>query len=307
MGVSVIKKCIRDDNGTLSIVSHLGRFCEQENNTVIKIHDLGPRSQGSGQECLDSQLGFNNLFISAGAVGNEILTENSTGKVDCNNGGSNVANCSLVAINTGDDDGTPASSPEIQINPENDEQPVEPSLPGSSGCSPSSSSTITPSLDSFLSNHLSDGTKNGYKYAFNKFVAYCSKNNYSPTTCGPEVIAFYLKILFDEGCSYSSVNLARSAISKYHEGYNGDTAGSHKLVSTAVKAVFRMRPPLPKYKSTFDITLVLGYLKTLPSNDQLSLKQISIKALFLLIMSCISRVSSVARLGPDLLVYKVTY
>ena len=51
----------------------------------------------------------------------------------------------------------------------------------------------------------------------------------------------------------------------------------------------------------------LGYLKTLPSNDQLSLKQISIKALFLLIMSCISRVSSVARLGPDLLVNKVTY
>ena len=101
------------------------------------------------------------------------------------------------------------------------------------------------------------------------------------------------------------MNLAQSAISKNHDGFYGNSAGSHKLISTAVKAVFRMRPPLPKYKNTYDITLVLDFLKSLPQNDKLTLKQLSLKALFLLIMSSLSRVSSVARLGPDLLVYKV--
>ena len=67
-----------------------------------------------------------------------------------------------------------------------------PTLPGSLGGCPPSSSTVTSSLDTFLSHHLAEGTTTGYKYAFDKFVVYCSNNNYSPTTCGPEAIAAYL-------------------------------------------------------------------------------------------------------------------
>ena len=73
----------------------------------------------------------------------------------------------------------------------------------------------------------------------------------------------------------------------------------------AVKAVFKLNPPLPRYSSTFDPSLVLSFLKKLPSNPDLSLKLLSQKALFLLITSSISRVSSVRMLGPQLLVYKV--
>lgn len=164
---------------------------------------------------------------------------------------------------------------------------------------------MTDSLNSFLSNHLSVGTQTGYKYAFGKFSSFCTENNYCPKSCSPEVIVYYLKKLFDDGSSYSTINLARSSISKFHNGFDGNTAGSHKLISTALRACFRMRPPLPKYKHTYDVSLVLNYIKSLPQNGQLSLKMLSIKTLFLLIVSSISRVSSVARLGPDLLVYKV--
>ena len=180
----------------------------------------------------------------------------------------------------------------------------EPSC-GSSPPSLEPSSSKVHDLQSFLSNHLSGGTKSGYKCSYNKFVSYCHSLNANPITCEPTIIAQYLKQLYDDGCSYSSVNFARSAISKYHNGYNGVSAGSHKLVTIACKAVFRLRPPLPKYKTTFDITVVLDYIKTLPRNPELSLKLLSFKALFLLTVCSLSRVSSVSRLGPEFLVNKV--
>ena len=62
---------------------------------------------------------------------------------------------------------------------------------------------------------------------------------------------------------------------------------------------FRIRPPLPQYKSTFDIVPVLAYIRSLPTAS-ISLQLLSFKALFLAIYSSISRVSSMARLAPSL-------
>ena len=73
----------------------------------------------------------------------------------------------------------------------------------------------------------------------------------------------------------------------------------HPLVSQAVKAVFRLRPPLPQYQSIFEIVPVLAYIQYLPTAS-VSLKLLSFKTLFLTIYSSISRVSSMARLAPSL-------
>ena len=75
--------------------------------------------------------------------------------------------------------------------------------------------------------------------------------------------------------------------------------GEHPLVSQALKAVFRLRPPLPQYKSAFDIVPVLAYIRSLPTAT-IPLQLLSYKALFLAIYSSISRVSSMARLAPSL-------
>ena len=77
------------------------------------------------------------------------------------------------------------------------------------------------------------------------------------------------------------------------------------MVSQAVKAIFRLRPPLPKYINTFDVSLVFTYIARLPTNEALTLKQLTFKTLFLLTSSTISRLSSMGRLGPQLLVYEV--
>ena len=75
--------------------------------------------------------------------------------------------------------------------------------------------------------------------------------------------------------------------------------GEHPLVSWALKAVFRLRPPLPQYKSAFDIVPVLAHIRSLPTAS-IPLQLLFYKALFLIIYSSIFRVSSMARLAPSL-------
>ena len=107
--------------------------------------------------------------------------------------------------------------------------------------------------------------------------------------------------MFEDGAKYRTINYARSAISKLHSGFDGIPAGQHILVKQAVKAAFRLRPPLPKYKNTFDITIVLTYVKQILGNNSfLSLRLLTLKTLFLLSFSSLSRVSTICRLSPDI-------
>ena len=64
-----------------------------------------------------------------------------------------------------------------------------------------------------------------------------------PFSCTPAIIVKYIRSLYESGVAYFTVNHHRSSISKFHEGFAGQAIGSHPLVSKAVKAVFRLRPP----------------------------------------------------------------
>ena len=151
----------------------------------------------------------------------------------------------------------------------------------------------------FLSNHLASGTASGYGYSFKKFRLFCERLEADPLTCAPAVVVKYIRCLYEEGAKYSTVNGHRSAISKFHVGVHGVPMGEHPLVSQAVKAVFRLRPPIPRYRTTFDIVPVLAYARSLPTAS-IPLKLLSFKTLLLVIYSSISRVSSMARLAPSL-------
>ena len=152
----------------------------------------------------------------------------------------------------------------------------------------------------FLSNHLASGTAVGYGYVFNHFKNFCETLQVSPITCPPAVIVKYIRKLTASGAQYSTVNYHRSAISKFHVGVAGVPIGELALVCQAVRAVFRLRPPLPKYKSAFDIVPVLAYFAEQPTND-LPLKLLVYKTLFLTVYSSLSRVSSISRLGPEII------
>ena len=137
------------------------------------------------------------------------------------------------------------------------------------------------------------------------FDQLCRSLGSDPFSCSPAIIVKYLRLRFEQGTSYSSVNLCRLAISKFHVGYHGKPIGEHPLVGQAVRAVFRLRPPLPKYKTTFDVKPVLDYVASLTPLDSLDLKTLTLKTFFLVTYTFLSRVSSIARLMSEVETCKV--
>ena len=310
VGVRVIQRNFFVHSRPFQHLSKSRCLRKQGDSPAQTLHVMVSRSSSCSTERLDSPLGPSVISFSPSADDYEMSTQNQGRESGGDHGDTPLANFPVVAIDSGTDGGTSAPPVSLQNDSVNDKSSGS-AIPQST-CSSSSetlnaTASVDKELDSFLSNHLAPGTKSGYSFAFAKFSTYCLSLKQSPTSCGPDIIARYIKHLFDSGCSYSSVNGARCAISKHHVGYDGMSAGSHKLVSMAVKSVFKQRPPLPKYKTTFDITVVLTYLQSLPNNKDLSLKLLSYKALFLLTISSISRMSSAARLGSNLLVCKVRY
>ena len=122
------------------------------------------------------------------------------------------------------------------------------------------------------------GTRKQYKVYLEKWVRYA--HQYQVDTFKPRVtdILHFFTFLYENGLGYSSLNTARSALSAAVElADSPHTAGTQPLLIRFLKGVFNTRPSLPRYTSTWDVSVVLKYLKQLPAYDQISLKHLSLK------------------------------
>ena len=77
---------------------------------------------------------------------------------------------------------------------------------------------------------------------------FCNGLNVQPITCLVAVIVKYIQHRFEEGVSYSTMNMTNSAISKFHCYLPGNIPiGNDQLVQKAMKSFFKQRLPLSKY------------------------------------------------------------
>ena len=150
-----------------------------------------------------------------------------------------------------------------------------------------------------MTGHLAEQSASGYACAFGKFKNFCETKGVDPFTSPPAIVVKFLRGKFESGVTYQTICYYRSAISKFHVGHGTETIGNHPLVKKAVRAAFRGRPPIPKYKKTYDISPVLSYIASLHPLESLNLKKLTFKTMFLLSFSSLSRVSSLARLRCD--------
>ena len=70
----------------------------------------------------------------------------------------------------------------------------------------------------------------------------------------------------------------------------------HSLVSSFLKGVFNLRPPLPKYTFFWDVKIVLDHLSSWNSPKMLDLKQLSVKSVTLLAINYHGRSSDLTSL-----------
>ena len=87
-----------------------------------------------------------------------------------------------------------------------------------------------------------------------------------------EFLSFLASLLKDGDLEYRTIAVYRSAISQTHDPIGSVTLDELPIVSRFMKGVFRAKPPRPKYCSSWNVDMVLNFLK-----DQERLETISVR------------------------------
>ena len=103
----------------------------------------------------------------------------------------------------------------------------------------------------------------------------------------------FLTYLYNKKLGYSALNTARSALSAVGLVIDGFSAGSHPLVIRFMKGIYNKRPSVPRYTSTWDVSKVLNYLRSLSPVNKLSLKLLSYKLVMLISLTLACRTQAI--------------
>ena len=125
------------------------------------------------------------------------------------------------------------------------------------------------------------GTQKQYQTYINKWLNYCCERELDSLHPSEADFIHFLTALFEKDLIYSSLDTARSVLSTIVT-VDGVSIGRHPLVVRFLKGVFNLRPPVPRYKEGWDVSIVLRFLKTLSPVASLSLKNFSLKLVMLL-------------------------
>ena len=114
---------------------------------------------------------------------------------------------------------------------------------------------------------------------WDKWSGWCHKRQIDLLQASVIQVVEFLTDCYHEGKGYSTINTYRSALSTTLCSMNDDrdSLGSHPLIARLLKGVYILRPPTPRYSSTWDVSKVTDYLKTLAPLRELSLKSLTLK------------------------------
>ena len=107
--------------------------------------------------------------------------------------------------------------------------------------------------------------------------------------------------LYEKGCQYSSITLARSALASVVTLRGYTTLSDHPLIKRFIKGVYHLRPPKPKYSSIWDADILLRYWEQIEDNSQLNLLEHSKKVTTLLVLLHGLRTSTIGTFGINLI------
>ncbi|XP_068707939.1 uncharacterized protein [Montipora foliosa] len=146
------------------------------------------------------------------------------------------------------------------------------------------------------------GTEKQYQAVWKKWRGWCRERNVDSLQAHVSQVLNFLADCFGEGLSYSTLNSYRSALSSTLCPRDGTTVGCDPLVSRLLKEIYNLRPPLPRYSSTWDVSVLTQYLGTLFPLNSLSLKQLTLKAVSLCALCSAGRSQTLGALSVSNLV-----
>lgn len=140
---------------------------------------------------------------------------------------------------------------------------------------------------------LSDNSLKQYDVYLKRWFQYCNKNNFDLYNASVPQIIYFLNKLYEEGAQYGTLNSCRSALALMM----GNNVSEDDRVKRFFKGVFRVRPPLPKYSTIWDTSIVINHLSHLHPNELLPLEKISKKLITLMALLTAHRVQTLSKIN----------
>ena len=143
-------------------------------------------------------------------------------------------------------------------------------------------STLSKTTIEIISASWRQGTEKRYNRHIKRFVDFCHKRQADLFCATTETSIEFLTIYFNTGVGYSAVNSARSALSSLIKPLHGIPFGKDPLLSRFLRGVFNIRPALPRYVTTWNVSKVFQYLKKQQALVNCDLKAVSHRLAILL-------------------------
>ena len=289
----------RVDAGQISVqqcVTTMGLMLDrpvrfQVEQPVAEIRELAPRSLCSSNRCFSDILaGRTRICLPPFLFGRQMPHEGTTRRMynspDC----PNMEHPAVVPSPTGAAHRLSITSAvtqdaltgSIQQAPPNDvEEPASASRLETVRASHSAGG-ISTRASALITSGWSKGTNATYQSGWNRWHRWCDERDINPLSCDIKFFLDFLAELFDQGLQHRSINTIRSAVSMTHSQLEGVPIGQHPLVTRLLKGVYNLRPPMPRYSSTWDVGMVTKYLTSLGRNEDLPLKRLSQKLALLM-------------------------
>ena len=110
--------------------------------------------------------------------------------------------------------------------------------------------------------------------------------------------------MYLNGCLYSGLCAARSALSSVATITGYLKLSEHLLVSRHLKGIYNRHTPLPKYVNVWDISILFRYYDNMNSNDNLKFKALVKKTVMLFIILGARKKQALFTLSNDNILFK---
>ena len=161
------------------------------------------------------------------------------------------------------------------------------------------SAQFSPAVSELLLASWREGTRKHYNSTWRLWNSWCEPRKINPSCPSLKEVLSFLATQFNEERAYRTVSGYRSALSSTLPPVDGVAVGAHPLVARLMKGAYNLRPPKPRYTSTWDVGEVLTVLQTWGMPANLSDRQLSLKLVMLLALAGAHRTGEVRHLSME--------
>ena len=296
----------REHNGT----STNGSICRQGECSKTQVHELEARPRRSRNGCILSDVdGSTGLCIPTFLPDRQMPSQDQTRSNNNDHDHTHMADTTLVSTDSRNEHSGPSASTSNEEltdvadrhQPPNDRGKQTDISSVESIGQPRPPANISESTRRLLDQTRRPSSKRTYAGPWEKWCSWCVHEQIDPLQAPVESIANFLASVFETPVEYSTLNVYRSAISAYHPTIEGYKVGQHPLIMDLMRGAFNAKPPQPKYAETWDVGLVLRYLRSQEPVENLELKDLTARLATLMALVSAGRSQELCSLDISLM------